>query len=149
MQKGKSCSIEGCDNWCSGNDLCDKHRMALRRYGNVLGGKIDRKGICLVCGKEFKLIKSNQKHCNHKCYRQSQKGKDIACRMAKNYRERNKEKVDARDVFRRRPFKDTDSCLVCGTTEKLHRHHHDYRAKMDVTVLCRKHHMELHGWDSN
>lgn len=40
-------------------------------------------------------------------------------------------------------------CEVCGTTEKVERHHHDYSKPLEITFLCRAHHHELHSWDSN
>ena len=129
--------------------MCGKHGMALRRYGNVLGGKIDRKGVCKGCGGEFRLIKSDQEYCNQGCYRKSPEGRKAAYEATKAYRLSNKEKLNARGIFRRHPLKQEEGCLVCNTKEKLHRHHHNYKNKMDVTVLCKDHHVELHSWDSN
>ena len=103
IQKGKSCSVNGCDNWCRSNDLCNKHNMALRRYGNVLGGKIDRKAICVGCGKEFRLIKIGQEYCSILCWRKSPQGRVSAYKATKDYRLRNKEKLNARGIFRRHP----------------------------------------------
>ena len=148
-RKGTNCEVVGCDGVVRIKGLCINHGMALRRYGNVLGGKIDRKGICKGCGNEFRLIKSDQEYCSNKeCYRKSDEGKAARYAATKAYRTRNKDKVLAVGIFRRHPFKDSDSCLVCGTKEKIERHHHNYKARRDVTVLCKKHHMELHSWDS-
>lgn len=35
-------------------------------------------------------------------------------------------------------------CVVCGD-EKSEAHHTDYTKPLDVTWLCRKHHLELHA----
>lgn len=35
-------------------------------------------------------------------------------------------------------------CLVCGSTEKLEKHHFDYSEPLQVDWLCRKHHLALH-----
>lgn len=147
-QKGVVCSVDGCDNWCRSGGLCAKHGMALRRYGNVLGGKVDRVGVCVGCGKEFNVVRSGQKYCSGFCYRKSDAGRAAAYEATKAYRIRNKEKVVARGIFRRHPLKVGDSCLVCNTKSHLHRHHHNYKNRKDVTVLCASHHNELHSWDS-
>ena len=37
-----------------------------------------------------------------------------------------------------------DKCEVCGSTKSLEAHHGDYNRPLDVTILCKKHHEELH-----
>ena len=39
------------------------------------------------------------------------------------------------------------SCEVCGA-ENAHAHHDDYTKPLEVRWLCRKHHLEHHGWKS-
>lgn len=147
-QKGLDCIIEGCNELRRAKGLCGKHGMALRRYGNVMGGKIDRKGVCKECGNEFRLIKSGQEYCSVVCYKKSPEGRKAAYEATKAYRKRNKEKLNARGIFRRHPLKADDSCMVCNTKEKLNRHHHNYKNRTEVTILCNKHHHELHSWDA-
>ena len=36
------------------------------------------------------------------------------------------------------------SCLICGTKEKIHGHHEDYSAPLDVIWLCYRHHFRWH-----
>ena len=92
-QKGLECTVDGCGELRRSKGLCLNHGMALRRYGNVLGGKVDRKGVCKNCGGEFRLIKSNQEYCVGKgCYRKSEKGKAARCAANKAYRAREKRK---------------------------------------------------------
>lgn len=146
-QKGLDCIVKGCKEIRRAKGLCANHAMAMRRYGNVLGGKIDRKGVCKECGEEFRLIKSDQEYCSGKCYRKSPVGRAAAYEATKAYRIRNREKVLAVGIFRRHPLKEGDNCLACGTKEKLHRHHHNYEKPRDVTVLCKDHHLELHNWN--
>ena len=148
-RKGSDCEVEGCKGVVRIKGLCGKHGMALRRYGNVLGGKINRESICKGCGDSFILKKSNQEYCNSPCYRKSLQGRAAAYQATKDYRTRNNEKLNARSIFRRRPLQKTDNCLVCNTKENLHRHHHNYKNRLDVTILCKNHHLELHDWDSN
>ena len=90
-QKGLDCIVEGCGESRRSKGLCIKHSMALGRYGNVLGGKIDRYGLCMGCGDKFRLIKSNQEYCVNKCYRKSPQGRAMAYKATKAYRARNKE----------------------------------------------------------
>lgn len=94
-QKGIMCSVEGCDNWCRSKGLCINHSMALRRYGDVRGGKVNREGICKTCGNKFRLIKSDQQYCNVVCYKKSPEGRMAAYEATKAYRIRNKGVVHA------------------------------------------------------
>ena len=91
-QKGLKCTVEGCSELRRAKGLCINHGMALRRYGTVLGGKIDRKGVCKECGVEFILKKTDQQYCNQKCYRKSPEGKKSAYAATKAYRLRNMKK---------------------------------------------------------
>ncbi len=36
-------------------------------------------------------------------------------------------------------------CEKCGIQEDVHGHHSDYKKPLDVTWLCRPHHLEAHG----
>jgi len=94
-QKGLDCIVDGCSELRRSKRLCIKHSMALRRYGNVLGGKIDRWGECKGCGDKFRLIKSDQEYCSGECYRKSPQGKAAAYEATKGYRARNKDKLNA------------------------------------------------------
>lgn len=35
-------------------------------------------------------------------------------------------------------------CAVCGTTTRVDAHHEDYSKPLEVTWLCRRHHIDLH-----
>ena len=160
-QKGKKCSVEGCNDWCVSNDLCGKHNMAVRRYGSVHGGKDGhRKGVC-YCGKEFVMVKTDQKYCSSKCYRNAPEYKKIAYERTKKHRESNKGKARARDTALTRLHTNNSCnkleklpCEVCGSSE-TQMHHINYKAVgrcepvNNIVFLCRTHHNELHSWDSN
>lgn len=147
-QKGIKCRAEGCDGWCRSKGLCPKHGMALMRYGDIAGGKSGtRKGVCGYCKQEMIIVKAGQVY-HRGCYRKSPQGRKAAYEATKAYRNRNREKVNARGIFRRHPMQKDDKCLVCNTDKELHRHHHNYKNKMDVIVLCKDHHRELHSWDN-
>ena len=151
-QKGRKCSVKGCKDCCYVHDLCRKHGIALRRYRNVGGAKAGhRKGIC-CCGKEFVLIKIDQKYCSDKCYRNTPEYKKVAYENTKKYRESNKDKSRARDVVSKSINREKSmirgKCEVCGTAES-DAHHVNYKDTRNVVFLCRTHHHELHSWDSN
>ena len=128
--------------------MCTKHDMALRRYGNVLGGKVGRYKTCKGCGNEFEISKTDQEYCSNKCYKSSPDGRVAAYAATKAYRLRNKEKLLARGIFRRKPLPESSVCIVCGSKEKLHRHHHNYENRLDVIILCNEHHNEIHNLDA-
>lgn len=104
QQKGLDCSIAGCNGIRKTRDMCTKHDMALRRYGNVLGGKVGRYKTCKGCGNEFEISKTDQEYCSNKCYKSSPDGRVAAYAATKAYRLRNKEKLLARGIFRRKPL---------------------------------------------
>jgi hypothetical protein len=37
-----------------------------------------------------------------------------------------------------------EPCIVCGTTKRVQRHHHDYSVPLTVDFLCPKHHAQRH-----
>lgn len=39
-------------------------------------------------------------------------------------------------------------CEVCGLVGRIQRHHHNYAKPLDVIQFCKKHHKEIHSWDS-
>lgn len=144
------CIIKDCDGIVVSYGLCDKHRKYLHRTGNIIGsGLVERK--CEQCGNIFNAKTHRKKYCNMKCYSLSPSGKEKHRSARRAYAKRNKgaSRVKARKAAGRHPFKKEDSCLVCDTKEKLHRHHHNYKKSKDVTFLCKRHHHELHSWDSN
>lgn len=49
-------------------------------------------------------------------------------------------------VYLRRGKLERKPCEVCG--EKAQMHHNDYSKPLEVTWLCRKHHLELHAKES-
>lgn len=67
--------------------------------------------------------------------------------LAKAYRARNREKTAAQNrlnyaircgLIQRQP------CQTCGTTEKVHAHHHDYDKPLDVEWFCYQCHRKQH-----
>lgn len=154
-QKGKRCSVVGCKDWCRCNDLCAKHNMAKIRYGSVYGAKDGhRKAICAneKCGKEYVQIKTDQKYCDPKCYKDSDYGRKKSYQANKRYRENNRDKDRARQIvskrIRRGVSLDRGECLVCSNPD-TEAHHHNYSKPDDVIFLCKAHHKEIHKWDSN
>lgn len=60
---------------------------------------------------------------------------------SKKFRENYPEKYAAHIASQRIPL---EPCVVCGSTEKIERHHEDYSKPKEVTFLCKKHHSERH-----
>lgn len=66
------------------------------------------------------------------------------------WRKRNKDKVRAHNAVSRAIRKGSlqrGCCFVCGALE-VEAHHPDYSRLLDVVWLCRKHHAEVHRFDS-
>lgn len=56
------------------------------------------------------------------------------------------DRVVARNVARFNMV--SQPCEVCNSTDNIQRHHHNYTKPLDVIQFCRKHHKEIHSWDS-
>lgn len=99
--------------------------------------------------KEEKATYQREWYKNHpgkaKLYRQrwlaKHPGNDIVARM--KYRRNNsvKERVML-EALRHIPLK--PNCEVCGSTEKLQRHHDDYSKPFEVMTLCQRCHKKRH-----
>lgn len=65
----------------------------------------------------------------------------------REYRQKNPLKTNARQAVRRAVLRGKlmrQPCQVCGATDKVQAHHHDYSKPLDVEWLCPKHHGEEH-----
>ena len=171
------CKVEGCNKKIPGVQdipmyqfkeyvgLCGAHKMALRRYGNT-SGKQPFKQVCAWCNSAF-LHKRETSFCSVRCRHKSDYQSIMATGNlpAKRFKQNNPEGLRAiwqryRDKLKRTCPEKLKSrqkamntiplkpCLVCGTTENVYRHHHDYSKPCDVTFLCREHHRQLHSFDS-
>lgn len=81
----------------------------------------------------------NCKDCVRSVFTDAEKVR-LACRKwAKRY----PEKVRAQRLARRAvPLK--DRCEICGSSERLHRHHPDYSKPLDVITVCQPCHEKVH-----
>ena len=76
--------------------------------------------------------KNEIKKYNHDWF---QKNRDI--RNAQKLRDcaKHRDRVHARNIaYKNVPL--GEKCAVCGSTEKLHRHHHDYTKPLEIVTLC-------------
>ncbi len=67
--------------------------------------------------------------------------------LARAYRARNREKTRAQNQLNyaiRTGRLSRMPCEVCGTNERVHAHHHDYRLPLDVHWLCYQCHKNAH-----
>jgi hypothetical protein len=70
--------------------------------------------------------------------------------LARAYRARNREKTRAQNQLNyavRKGDVARQPCEVCGTDQKVHAHHHDYRKPLDVRWLCFQCHKNSHPVD--
>ena len=78
--------------------------------------------------------------------RYSDKVRSSLARASKKHTEQYPERVVARNKARFNIV--LRACEVCSTIESVQRHHHNYSNPLDVIQFCRKHHKEIHSWDS-
>ena len=79
-------------------------------------------------------------------YNRTKKGQETRRNIYKKQREKFPEKATARTavmVAKRQGILKKMPCQVCGNI-KTEAHHGDYKKPMDVTWLCKKHHLEHH-----
>lgn len=73
-QKGIECGVDGCTDWCVGNDLCAKHNQARHRKtekGKAYTKKYNERykrpelnRVCIHCKVEFVTTRVNQDLCS-------------------------------------------------------------------------------------
>lgn len=78
--------------------------------------------------------------------RYSDKVRRSSIRASKKHAEQHPDRVIARNKARLNI--DSQPCEVCGLTGDIQRHHHIYPKPLDVIQFCKKHHKEIHSWDS-
>ncbi len=144
-QKGVTCSVEGCKNWCVSNDLCQNHNMAVRRYGST-SGKPAKSKICKGCNKEFAHKYEITEYCSIGCYHKTPEQKKKNYDAVKAYRANNIESIRERDNLGRRTrrrFGSKAPCVICKKQGETH--HPDYDKPYEIIWLCRKHHKDVHN----
>jgi hypothetical protein len=90
---------------------------------------------------------------SHRKFQNSEKGRESKARWKRDHpdlvaryndvsRSRFPDKISARYTAGKKvPLQ---SCVICNTTEGIHRHHNDYTKPLEVVFLCSKHHGEIH-----
>jgi len=145
-QKDKRCSTEECNNWCVGNDLCNKCNMAIRRYGSVSGKKV--KHTCKNCKKRFVSRRDKAEYCSRRCYNTIPKNRKKSYEAGNRWRQRNLIQSRHRNNLGKktiRHFSLAETCVSLGCAEWGERHHPDYSKPYEITWLCREHHKSSHA----
>lgn len=99
----------------------------------------------MICGKCRKETESRNHSWCKKCHAEYMRN----WRKNKPLTELQKKKDIARSyagVYLRKGYIKKEPCSICGN-EKSEMHHEDYDRPIDITWLCRKHHLELHKKD--
>jgi hypothetical protein len=96
-------------------------------FNKMRGGKNGLRGICKQCQSTYNYIWFR----NHREVRNAQKLRD-----EQNHPDRRYARFVA---WKNVPI--GRKCSVCGSTEKLHRHHHDYSKPLEVITLCQVCHL--------
>lgn len=101
------------------------------------------KNNCSKCGHELEEHrKGKQRYCNA-CHAQNMR---MTRPKHSDLTEDQRKKANARsylNVYIRRGVIKKLPCLFCGST-KSQAHHYDYSKPLEVTWLCREHHLTLH-----
>lgn len=101
---------------------------------------------CLGCGENFLTARKSKLFCDKEgCRRKARSYYSARCR---NRRKEHYKEIGSANKAASRVL-GNGLCVVCGSEKNIDRHHHNYRNRLDVTYLCRKHHKDMHSWDSN
>lgn len=122
-----------------------------------------RLGKCKSCARRDVAANRGSKaskylaHDRHRYYRDgaehrgssnwAKKNPDKARAASKEYAKRNREKKKASDAVNNavRDRRITrQPCSICGSTYRVHGHHHDYDRPLYVIWLCPRHHARAH-----
>ena len=60
------------------------------------------------------------------------------------YRQRHPEREKAHQLAKYIKINKNSKCEICGSNKFLHRHHKDYNKPLEVNVLCRDCHNQIH-----
>lgn len=95
--------------------------------------------------KELRKKRKESHKKSQKEWVENNRDKVKAYRSEYNKRDIPRHKKNVRKISKRRMPIEGAICEECGCAESLHRHHNDYNDPMDVTILCKKCHVEWHS----
>ncbi len=88
---------------------------------------------------------TDRERCRERSRVQRREHSEAVARWQRAWREKNKEKIDAKNEARRAGVQPPGVCSGCGTTgRRLEGHHEDYTKALDVVWLCRACHALRH-----
>lgn len=147
-KRSKYCSVE-----CRGESRrlrqaeyrkTDRGITNTKRYNSKFK-RPDIERECLCCNDKFITARESKLFCDKEECRKSARSY-YSARCRNRHKEHYKVVGNANKVAWRMVEK--GSCIVCGSDKDIDMHHHNYNNKKDVTHFCRKHHREMHSWDS-
>ena len=115
-------------------------------------------GICKDCYLEQRRLRERrtqiryyETHKQHllECQRKyNQEHKEARNKYQKNYmydyyRKHKTEQKVRLEAWLHAPI--GSKCVICGSTEKLHRHHPNYEKPLEIVTLCNSCHMKVHS----
>lgn len=114
--------------------------------------------FCIECGQQFFLRwpKESARHggrryCTSVCAQRHKWNAKAPSPWRRKLGERRW--AENRSRQRLREMLPAEPCEVCGTTQKIHRHHRDHdpmnNARENIAFLCEPHHIELHQREWN
>ena len=88
-QKGNVCSVDGCEAPAVSRGWCNKHNMAMHRYGSVWGKSAITKVCANVdCQKDFPTKREATKYCSTDCYRKTPEYREAQRKAVERWRKK-------------------------------------------------------------
>ena len=130
---------------------CDKvlPKSAFYAHGKAADGLQEKCKECAraAASKNYRANRDYYKKYEHDRFQRVER-KAAALEYQRRRREAHPEKNAARNAVSN-ALRDgiivKGACSVCGSVVNIEAHHSDYAAPLEVTWLCRKHHLELHN----
>lgn len=112
--------------------------------------KAQKEKTCEICKSIYKSAWDNSKTCSSKECKREKHASTMRSIMKNGGRKRRRNRIKTNEPLKYKAWKmsryiDKKPCEVCGSEEKIHRHHEDYAKPLEVNFLCEKHHLEIHG----
>ncbi|MCP3679008.1 MAG: hypothetical protein GY782_01405 [Gammaproteobacteria bacterium] len=86
-QRDVECEVEGCKVKSRYGNMCQKHIMALRRYGNVRGKQMVVI-TCKTCGAAKEVKRDSTRYCSEACYEADEETKKKKREALKRFRDK-------------------------------------------------------------
>jgi len=100
---------------------------------------------CKICNRLRNRVYHEQHSSDRAEYFQDYRKNNKECRLREAAREKRNRPIRRIQEIARTKTTIAPSCVLCGSTENLERHHPDYNKPFEIVTLCRRCHQRIHN----